>query len=151
MYPNPHARGWRPEAIPQQRPAPAEETPAVDLPRVPAPSAPLAVGDAIRRDVSALLPPGQRDQLDSRAEVGDRATEWRGDAHPGGPGSGYFGRPTYVQGEPVWAWYGKLTGRWWAFVPKESRLRRRGDLLVEACTPEALRREVERVLLEAGA
>lgn len=68
---------------------------------------------------------------------------------PGAPGSPYPGRPTWVQGERVWCWYGPLTQRWFAFIPSESRMGL-PDRLVLAFTPDMLRGEVSRVLQGAA-
>lgn len=88
-----------------------------------------AAAEFVRREVTALLPEPLRDG-----------------ALPGQSGSRYPGRPTYVLGEKVWCWYGEATQKWWAFVPRESSMRQRGDRFVEALTPDQLRGEVARML-----
>lgn len=54
--------------------------------------------------------------------------------------------PVWIQGERVWCWYGAATGSWWAFVPREARLGRLPDRLVEAASRDVLHGEVGRVL-----
>lgn len=156
MFSNPNARGWGPKPPPRQAPELPKETTAVDLPRVPgrpapnprqgavdgvvrgAGAAPARVSqdaaEVIRREVAALLPDPVHEGLPAGLE-----------------GGRYPGKPTFVMGERVWCWRGALTGKWWAFVPRESRLRRHNDRLVEAGSAHELHARVAQVLQETRA
>ncbi|WP_141575795.1 hypothetical protein [Actinomadura sp. WMMA1423] len=131
----------------------------MDIPRVPglpASNPRQAATEPARSEVdeaiaSLPLPPRPRPDLRAaHAEAVDRPSS-RADSLPGGPQSGYPGKPSYVMGKKVWCWRGGLTGSCWGFVPKESRLTGHPDALVEASTPQDLAAKIARALQRAGA